>query len=112
MTPPLTNATLTKIAGGGTMEDYDSTAGAETTRWQGSREVMVTSQLITSADGVEISENEITRMSLDYDVGSLALRDDTVTFVVNGTTMNRQIRDMQHYRATILDLTKFWFKAT
>lgn len=35
LTLPQRNATLTRIASGGTSEDYDQPAGADTTVWQG-----------------------------------------------------------------------------
>jgi hypothetical protein len=57
---PMPNATLMKVSGGGTSEDYDSPAGSDTTKWTGLEGVYL-NEATERRGGAEASSIVITR---------------------------------------------------
>lgn len=101
MLPILTNATLTKIEGGGTVEGYRDDEGADTTAWAGESPCYVEEKV-----GLQrgLDANRTTRGRQDivhatkvqYD-GRLpeASVGDSVTFVWNGGMRRSEVWDVQ-----------------
>jgi hypothetical protein len=72
---PMPNATLMKVSGGGTSEDYDSPAGSDTTKWTGLEGVYL-NEATERRGGAEASSIVITRsvivladVSVDWKIG-------------------------------------------
>ena len=97
---PYRNATLTGIAGGGTLEDFDAPAGADTPRWQGSVGIYVADELSEDRTArndqraSSVSEIVATRLEIPYDIGRLVQRGDTVTYLFENATHQRAARDI------------------
>lgn len=100
---PYRNATLTSIAGGGTIEDFDTPAGSDTPRWQGSLGIYVADEVseervarsVRQASGGRVVDELVsTRLEIPYDIGRLAQRGDTMTYSFEGSTHQRAVRDI------------------
>lgn len=107
--PPLVNATLTKIEGGGTSDDWDQPAGADTTRWTGTANAYLDEKILTEVNGNALDEIKQTRLVVPLDIGDLAVRGDTVTYTQGANTFVRTVRDIQHFR-TAITLTNLYFR--
>lgn len=89
---PHSNATLTKVAGGGTSEDYDAPAGADTQKWAGRVGVYVQ----------ERTERVTVQAGSDVIVGRVAVvpaglpvtfeQGDTLTLDFRGATVTETVR--------------------
>lgn len=105
---PLTNASLTQIAGSGFQEDWDRPAGVDTVRWNGIADAYVTEAAITEMKENTQTEVKITRLVVGIDVGELVQRGDTVTYDWNNQTIQRLVDDVQTY--VLFGTTRIWFK--
>jgi hypothetical protein len=118
---PLTNATLTQIAGSGFSPDWDQGSGSDTVRWTGSTPAYVTEVMRAATEsagdplgrgkdaGLELSEFKVTRIVVDKDPGKLIKRGDTVTYNwgdING--LQRVVADAQTYE--LFGTTRVWLR--
>ena len=94
---PLVNATLTQIAGGGSSEDYDSPAGADTARWSGTADAYVDEHMESQVTGQSLDAIDVTRLVVPLTPGSQAQRGDTVTYTYGGQTVSRTVQHMWQY---------------
>src|SRR5262249_55740258 len=99
--PPLVNATLTKIAGGGSIEDYDAVAGPDTERWSGAAPAYLDDELFTVQSGADVSEVQRSRLVVAVTGGELAQPGDTLTFSYRGHSHDRIVRDLHHFYASL-----------
>lgn len=78
MSLPQRNATLTKVARGGTSEDYDAPEGADPTAWEGSSDCYVGERRATLTEGRVLNRERVVYAlvpgTLDVRVG------DTITY--------------------------------
>ena len=95
---PLVNATLTKIAGGGTTEDYDTAAGTDTQRLAGSEDAYVVEDLLSEVSYGRLDQVEFTLVVVLLAVGALVLRGDTISFDHAGQTRSRTVRAVEQRR--------------
>ncbi len=113
---PLTNATLTQIAGGGHTEDWDRGPGADLIRWSGAADAYVTEKSTTTiiTEGAKdvypsLTEAKLTRIVVDSSVGNLVQKGDTITFTWNNQTgIQRQVDNTQTY--TLFGTTRLWLR--
>lgn len=107
MKPPLANATLTSIAGGGTSEDYDTGPGADTARWTGSVDAYLQERLEAQVAGQQLDAVDVSRLVVPLAEGLNARRGDTVTYSYGGETFSRTVQHLEQYR--IFGTVSLWF---
>lgn len=86
---PYRNARLTKIAVRGTAGDYDQPDVPGADRWVGGEGIYVDDSRQTINSPGRTDEVDQTRLELPYDVGSLVVRGDVLTFTFRGATYTR-----------------------
>lgn len=101
MIPDLDNAVLTKIEGGGTSEDWDSPAGADTTRWTGTASAYLDEKILTQVNGNALDEVKQTRLVVPLTQGKMVYRGDTITYTQGSDTFVRTVRDIAHFETAI-----------
>lgn len=102
------NAHLTRIAGGGTSEDYDQPAGSDTARWTGSEEAHVTELVVEQVDGTGLNQVKETRVLIPSTVQVVPDTGDTVTYSVNGTETSREVQQVEDHSSLGFYRLRFW----
>lgn len=98
MRPPLVNATLTAIKGGGAAEDYDTAAGADTNRWAGSADAYVDEQMLENVGPNGLDQVAATRLVVPFAQGELVQRGDTVVYTYDGQSFARTAKNLQQFK--------------
>lgn len=98
---PVRNATILKIAGGGTSEDYDEPAGADTAKWEGRRDAQLLEQALSDVEpgpgrpggsGSGAALDELVRTRLIFDAAlATVVPGDSVTFRHRGVVATREV---------------------
>lgn len=93
---PVGNVTLTKIAGGGSSEDYDAPEGADPERWSGSEPAYLNEEVLTDLAGGEL--NQVSRSQLTYPRSlPVAHRDDVLTYTQDGNSVTRRVQGVEDW---------------
>jgi hypothetical protein len=96
LTLPQRNATLVGIGGGGTSEDYDSPAGADTPTWEGEADAWVhdsTRQASDLSGGLNLVKT--TYVVLPGELSRYLSNGDTITFEhESGELSSRDVREI------------------
>lgn len=106
MSLPQSNATLTKVARGGTSEDYDAPAGADAAAWEGVTACYIGERRATMTEGQVLNRERI-----EYAIvpGTIEVRTgDTITFTRDGGTP--ESRDVRAVKAPALRGIGAWPK--
>lgn len=105
---PLINATLTRIVGGGSSEDYAAPAGADAARWEGAEDAYLREELLTVTAGERRDEVQATRLTVPLSPGELAKRGDSITYIHAGETATRTLRGVETFRVYGTVRLTFW----
>ncbi|MBA3688474.1 MAG: hypothetical protein H0W81_06570 [Chloroflexi bacterium] len=100
MTLLYVNATLTAITPVATVADFDVAASGGTPRFSGAAPATLR-ELIVERDGLDQDELVQTHLEVDYAVGRLVERGDTLTYDFDGTSHSRVAKDL--IRARLVD---------
>ena len=92
--PPIVNATLTRVQGGGGAEDYDATASTGADKWSGAAAVLVSDQEV-SQDGQDSSIVVERTVAVDDALDVEWARGDLLTYVYRGDTLTGTARDVK-----------------
>lgn len=90
-----TNATLLRVEGGGTSEDYDTPAGGDAVRWESDVGAYVVDELVRSTAPGRVDEIRKTSLVVPARVGRMVRRGDTIVFRYQGTDHQRAARDVR-----------------
>ncbi len=105
---PLVNATLERIAGGGTSEDYDAPEGADSERWAGKMGVYLREEILTNVNGERRDEVKATRLTVPLALGDLTERGDSITYHYAGESVTRTVRNLEEFRIVGTATFTFW----
>ena len=111
---PRSNARLTQIAGGGTIEDFSEAAGADTARWTGSVAAYVVERVLSevSASGQDRARgarlDEAKRVYLTVPHGLPVELGDTVIYTHEGVSVERKVRDIERHQLVGLTRLHLW----
>lgn len=105
---PLVNATLERIAGGGTSEDYDTPAGTDAERWAGEEDAYLREELLTVTIGERRDEVQATRVTVPLSPGELATRGDSITYTYADEQVTRTLRSIEVFRIYGTVRLTFW----
>lgn len=92
---PQANATLTAVKGGGFSEDYDTAAGADTTKWQGEADAWVHDTMALASDLA--GGRNLTTATYVVLPGGLAPKitaGDTLHLERDGVVSTREVREI------------------
>lgn len=100
------NAQLVAIAGGGTSEDYDTAAGADTAKWAGRAPAYLVDRVRTSVEGgrLDVVKETFVVVSpgLPIETG------DTLTLRQGADTITRVVRDVEEHRVAGTARLQLW----
>jgi len=92
---PKTNARLTRIAGGGTLEDFDEQAGPDTDRWAGEVSAYVVERVLSEVASGRLDEAKKTYLIVPH--GIPVELGDTVSYVFEGAATQRQVKVIERH---------------
>lgn len=91
---PYHNARLTRVAGGGASENYDQAVGTDSDRWAGDAEAQILERVLEQVNGERLDQVKQTTLVIPSNLGIEVATGDTVTYVVGGTSVSRDVRDV------------------
>jgi hypothetical protein len=101
------NARITLIAAGGFSEDHGAPAGADVEKWSGDRGIHLTEQVAENVGGAGLDQVKQTLLLLPLDIAAPELG-DSVTYVFNGETLTRTVRQVEDHSAVGFIRLRFW----